>query len=58
MPLLKIKGIPDDRPDIGKAILDRYRSFFQVVLKDDSFWTCLPGEDKSKLEWVRRRYEA
>jgi aminoglycoside phosphotransferase (APT) family kinase protein len=52
-----INGIANDHPEIGTAIGNRFRSMFQIVRKEDSFWTRLPGKDKSKLECVRVHYE-
>jgi Ser/Thr protein kinase RdoA (MazF antagonist) len=51
-----INGIADDRPEIGVVISSRFRSMFQHIQEEDTFWTGLPREDKSKLECVRGHY--
>ncbi len=52
-----IKEIPDERPEVGAAISNRLHDLFEVVLKEDAFWTGLPREDKSNLERVRAHHK-
>lgn len=55
--LPSIKEIADDRPDLGIAVSNRFRSLFQVMLKENDFWERLPTEDELKLDLVRAHYE-
>jgi aminoglycoside phosphotransferase (APT) family kinase protein len=53
-----IEGLEDDRPDVGNAVSRRFQDLFELVLRTDDFWAGLSGQDRSKLERVRARYQA
>ncbi len=53
-----IEGLPDDRPDVGAALVGRLRGVFKAVLKENGFWAGLSAEDRRRLETVRAHYGA
>jgi aminoglycoside phosphotransferase (APT) family kinase protein len=53
-----IQGLEDDRPDVGGAVSRRLRDLFELVLRTDDFWAGLSGQDRTRLERVRARYQA
>lgn len=56
--LPSIKEIADDRPEVNMAVVDSFRSIFQLVLQNGDYWRHLLSEDKLKLETVRAHYDA
>ena len=51
-----IPSLPDDRPQVGRAVSKRCRRLFATVLRTDRFWTRLSEEDRPKLQRVRAYY--
>lgn len=51
-----IPGLADDRPEVGAAVVRRFRTLFATVLRQDGFWAGLAEEDRPKLNTVRDHY--
>lgn len=56
--LPRISGLMDDRPDVGRAVSQRFGRLFATVLRTGYFWTGLSAEDRPKLERLRAHYPA
>lgn len=57
MDLADVKGIPDDRPDIGRSVTQRFAENFNRVWDKDDRWITLPEAERPKLEMVRQYHE-
>lgn len=55
--LPQIAGLPDDRPDVARALTQRLRTLFDLALRTDTLWGGLAERDRPKLERVRARYQ-
>ena len=52
-----IPGLEDDRPSVGGAVIERFRSLFEGVWRTNGFWAGLSAGDTPKLEQVRAHYD-
>ncbi|MFC1947685.1 phosphotransferase family protein [Chloroflexota bacterium] len=53
-----IEDIPDDRPDVSRAVCDRLTEMFDLALKGDDYWVIIPESYKPKLDIVRKYHRA
>ena len=51
-----IPGLPDDRPEPGRAVIRRFEDDFRVIQREEAYWKRLSATDRRRLERMRGIY--